>query len=1388
MGYSENDKITALGCRVQSKMSIKHLILFVIFISSANFAKAFDCYSSSNRGEVGPAGSVCEGMLIVSRWRLLNATFSGSDAYTTKDGTNYYFGGTNGGVFTGQITDFSNIFLNKGNFNADIGYWDTSRATNFHQLFSGARSFNQDIGSWDVSNVTNFYRLFYNAHAFNQDLNAWDTSSVTTMRRTFFKAYAFNGDISSWNVSRVTDMQRMFNEARKFNQDIGGWDVSKVNRMSRMFKNAHAFNQDLTQWNVKKIRHEPKVFANRLPKSKKPCWGLPSCPANPLSLSSSSPADDEFDVSTSTTLTLNFSDTVYTSSTADNILLYKSDGTLVETFNVHDSASVTISGAQVSVDLSLEDNTDYYIQIGAWAFSASAPPIAYLSRYPGILNNTTLNFSTRSLDTTAPTLTSTTPQDGETDTQYENTVLRLGFSEDIAIGTGDIILYDAGGLVKAYDVSDTNYVSLDDTSSLEVPLVDNNGDSVLSPGTDYYILMDSGIVKDASDNPFAGITSSSTFNFTTSTTYCGCISGTTRRRNGNVLGGVTVRLLNSSGSVLQSVISDANGFYHFLPASAGTYTVEFAKLNGRPVVGQASYDGMSSSAAYVKNIEITTSCEEISEIDGLLVDPKGIIYDSENRLPIANATVELLLNGSVIDDSFLDTSVGTASQVTGADGEYEFLLRADTATSGTYEIRVTPPTGYVYESTEIPADGLYTPSIGMGVESIQDQSTAPAFGDDTTYHLQFAFTFSAIAGQSSQGIINNHIPLDPYSSELTVTKTADTTNFSSPVTSGDTITYTITAENTGNVSLDNVRITDVQTPAGGSSSSLTPTYSSGDINSDSVIDVGETWTWTVSYNLTQADLDAGGLSNLATVTVDDPDDTEIIVESSASGNNTTGVGNGAGTATTLSYSLISEIEDDLIEILRDDLSTTMAQQSKRIAGYSTAALDRLKLEKRNSCVNLVDEQFARKPVLFETASAKITASGTTFLNALAEHLSQCPYVTFDVEGHADSVGSSNDNLRLSYARSAAVVSVLVSRGLKRERFRATGYGETQPIAENSTVEGRRLNRRVVFVPTKPLTRNVECEAPVNYEHHFYAKGDDEGINVDGVFSSDTVGCDNGNRKYYEVQVSFVTQGTDTQQGMMTFNYIKEQNSNSGHLGHFYGVYASTNSIASKGKGKIDGFGLNLGRFGAQKVDTRLYLDYYLGAAAGQHRFELSFAHPSGDIYSNGYYTYLAAFAGIALSGETQIGDQRLAPRAGIEVAYSSGGNVRANASRDATYESRVLETGSVNGGRVFGELRFVDLLPNNKTQISIAPMGFCETQIGTRVRQCGTGISLGLSRQIEEGTYLDFSFGAEDTSTNRLYDLKLEYGLKLQQGQLTGSTSVDANGASELGMTYRLNF
>ena len=386
----------------------------------------------------------------------------------------------------------------------------------------------------------------------------------------------------------------------------------------------------------------------------------------------------------------------------------------------------------------------------------------------------------------------------------------------------------------------------------------------------------------------------------------GSIAGTvTNARTGAVISGVTVKLYNSSNTLLATTTTDANGDYEFSGRSAGTYIVEF-----RPTTKAAKgrSDRGQVNGRYVESITISGE-EDLTDVDGILIDPSGVVYDSDTRSPVENAVVQLFVlpdsGGSrrEVLSSELDQSLGGVSgQTTGADGLYNFILNGS-APSGVYDIVVTPPATHIFESSEITkSSGPYSPSLGGGVETIQSQSTAPSAGEATTYYLSFDFTITATSSTSSNGVINNHIPVDPVNTQLTVTKTADTSGFSSPVVAGDIITYTITAENTGNVVLDTVSIADSQTPTGGSASSLTPTYSSGDSDSDSAIDVGETWTWTVSYTLTQSDIDAGGLTNLATVTVQDPSNTSISVESSSSGNTTSGTGNGSGTSTTLTAS------------------------------------------------------------------------------------------------------------------------------------------------------------------------------------------------------------------------------------------------------------------------------------------------------------------------------------------------------------------------------------------------------------------------------------------------------------------------------------------------------
>ena len=65
-------------------------------------------------------------------------------------------------------------------------------------------------------------------------------------------------------------------------------------------------------------------------------------------------------------------------------------------------------------------------------------------------------------------------------------------------------------------------------------------------------------------------------------------------------------------------------------------------------------------------------------------------------------------------------------------------------------------------------------------------------------------------------------------------------------------------------------------------------------------------------------------------------------------------------------------------------------------------------------------------------------------------------------GYTDNVGPTNVNLKLSQDRAQAVKSYLVSKGVSPSRIEATGYGRENPIASNSTPEGRKQNRRVEF--------------------------------------------------------------------------------------------------------------------------------------------------------------------------------------------------------------------------------------------------------------------------------------------------------------------------------------
>ena len=1382
-------------------ISILLFFIFLLVFSNSSKSYAYDCYSASNAGTVAPDnGSVCANMYIVPTTpragaiKLKSATHSGSNAYISHGGENYWLGEETGKkkVFTGQVTNFSRVFYNKRNFNADIGYWDMSRATVTAEMFKGARQFNQDIGDWDLSRNKWYWGMFYGAKYFNQDIGDWNTSKAHSFSTMFAHAHRFNQDISSWNTSKVETMYQMFTRTRKFNQNIGAWDtsnvedftgmfnralvfnnggsdninnwnVSKAIKMRAMFFGAIDFNQPISNWSLKTsytnsnllrqflqnasnydkdltcldVSHfrnstAPISFSNgsQLTSSQKPQWGqsVPaSCNAAPTlssstpadndinvsntanifltfdenvnagdgdiiikkttdnsifetiaansnlvtgtgtdvieinptntfasgteyyvvidsdafkdltsnyyagissttelsfttldstdpnlsssspahlntgvavdaniilnfseavdvesgnitikktsddstveaidvtssqvtgsgttqitinpsssldgstefyliidttafddaagnsyagidntnstlsfttidntnpTLSSSTPTDNATGISTTANITLNFSEAVDVES--GNITIKKtSDNSTLETIDVTDSAVTGTGTNQITINPSntFASSTEYYILIDATAFDdaagnsyagiSSTTALSFTSQdtgnpyitsttpahqatgiavnanivlnfsenvdvesgnitikktsddstvetidvtgntvtgsgstqitinpssnfdeitsyylvidadafddasgnsFGGISDKTTYNFTT--VDNTNPTLSSSVPADNATgvgrnanifltfseavdvesgnitikktsdDSIFEtidvtgnqvsdsltrsgttsivvnpsntfasgteyyvlidatafddaagnsyagissttalsftskdtvkpyltstvpahlatdiatNANIVLNFSETVVVqsgghyitifnnsddsefekidvtnakvsgsGTnqitvnptssfvekstyyikidstafddssgnsykgissknkykftivdntnptlstssptddttdvntlsslvltfdeaidaetgGEVYLYKSDNtLVKTYSVTDSDYVNRSSSFTYTIDI-----SAELEISTSYYIKINASAFDDTAGNSYAGISDTTTLNFTTADTNCGCVAGQLVNKNDVVQSGATVQLLDLSNNLIDTTTTDDEGRYDLYPSTTGNYKVLYVKSTNKKWRAKNAHGKFNGR--YVEEIDFTTNCEEYLNMDAILIDPAGVVYDSSTRAAISGATVRLFFNGALVNNNWLDSATGTNTEITSSDGQYNFVLNGN-ASSGDYVLEVEPPSGYIFESSNIPAEtSSYIPGFGAGVETIQDQDTAPTTSEETNYHLTFAFTIAALASDTSNGVIHNHIPVDSIS-------------------------------------------------------------------------------------------------------------------------------------------------------------------------------------------------------------------------------------------------------------------------------------------------------------------------------------------------------------------------------------------------------------------------------------------------------------------------------------------------------------------------------------------------------------------------------------------------------------------------------------------------
>ncbi|MEM6635853.1 MAG: OmpA family protein [Pseudomonadota bacterium] len=153
-----------------------------------------------------------------------------------------------------------------------------------------------------------------------------------------------------------------------------------------------------------------------------------------------------------------------------------------------------------------------------------------------------------------------------------------------------------------------------------------------------------------------------------------------------------------------------------------------------------------------------------------------------------------------------------------------------------------------------------------------------------------------------------------------------------------------------------------------------------------------------------------------------------------------------------------------------DISVNYIASLDPLAGLPTA----------DECVERLNQVQADTKITFDPGEATIRADALGLIDLLAEGLEDCDAVKIEVAGHTDSQGRESMNLALSQARAEAVIDALLARRVRVGNMVGKGYGETEPIADNSTESGREANRRIEFrLQSETAVPSSEEDEPAN---------------------------------------------------------------------------------------------------------------------------------------------------------------------------------------------------------------------------------------------------------------------------------------------------------------------
>lgn len=143
--------------------------------------------------------------------------------------------------------------------------------------------------------------------------------------------------------------------------------------------------------------------------------------------------------------------------------------------------------------------------------------------------------------------------------------------------------------------------------------------------------------------------------------------------------------------------------------------------------------------------------------------------------------------------------------------------------------------------------------------------------------------------------------------------------------------------------------------------------------------------------------------------------------------------------------------------------------------YNDALNPLANLPTPEECLADIQATQSDSKILFESGSGTLDKTAGPILDQIAEILKACGGIRLQIQGHTDSQGRESMNQALSQNRAQSVLAALRERRVLTGNFEAVGFGESQPIADNETAEGREANRRIEFVILEEEEAEEETE-------------------------------------------------------------------------------------------------------------------------------------------------------------------------------------------------------------------------------------------------------------------------------------------------------------------------